>query len=63
MAEYREKAAALDEHRMLQGQVVDGVQRIEEAYAKPQQVAETLTDNDALPRTGRAKGRTVAVRR
>ncbi|KIN06609.1 hypothetical protein OIDMADRAFT_114216 [Oidiodendron maius Zn] len=63
LAEYREKAAALDEHRMLQGQVVDGVQRIEEAYAKPQQVAETLTDIDALPRTGRAKGRTVAVRR
>jgi hypothetical protein len=63
LAEYRETAAALDEQRMLQGQLVDGVRRIEEAFAKPERVAETLPGIDVALKTGRAKGRTVAVRR
>ena len=62
LAEYREKAAALDEQRLLQGQLVDGVKRIEDAYDKPQLVAETLAGIDAPLRSGRA-GRRVAVRR
>lgn len=62
LEEHRQKTAAIDEQRMLAGQLVDGVKRIEDAFSKPELVAETLPGIDAH-RAGKGKGRTVAVRR
>lgn len=58
LAAHREKAAALDGQRL-----VDGVLQIEEALTRQERVAETLPGVDASMRAGRGKGRTVAVRR
>jgi hypothetical protein len=64
LAEYRQKSAADDQQRMLQGQLVDGIKRIEEALAAPAMaMAEALPGIDMPLKTGRGKGRTVAVRR
>jgi hypothetical protein len=63
LAEYRERVAAEEQQRTLRGQLVDGVQRIEEALTSPRLAKETLPGMDQSIRAGRAKGRTVAVRR
>lgn len=64
LAEYRQKLVANDQQRMLEGQLVDGVKRIEEALATPAMaMAEALPGIDAPLKVGRGKGRTVAVRR
>lgn len=59
LAEYREKAALLDQIQ----EPVDGLKQITEAFVKPEREMETLPGIDAHPSAARGKGRTVAVRR
>lgn len=59
LAEYREKAALLDQRQ----EPVDGVKQIAEAFVKTEREMETLPGIDVHLSAARGKGRTVAVRR
>lgn len=63
LAQYREQTALKDQQRMLTGQIVDGIKRIEEALAKPAPEKEALPEMAMAGRGARGNQRRLTVRR
>jgi uncharacterized protein YPO0396 len=59
----RENAELRDQRRLLTGQLVDGIKQIEEAFSKVAAQPAALPEMVMAGKSGKGKGKKVAVRR